>query len=299
VLGFRFNEILANPYSFTRAQLESADDGFWKESAGVQEPRAWLALLNPVDLDVEEWLTEWNIDYPNVPCVGGFASGTDAEGIAVFHNGVRVDGGALIAFSGAVDAETVVSQGCRPIGEPLPVTRAEANVVYSLGSRPAYQALEAAYQTLADTEKAHARGNLFAGLASNEYVEDFKSGDFLVRNIIGADPETGAVVINGVPRVGQTMQYQFRDRTLADADLRACIATSIQPGSDAIAAIVFTCLGRGVKFFETENHDAALIAAAVTPAPVAGFFCSAEIGPIAGINSIHAYTASALILRER
>ena len=82
----------------------------------------------------------------------------------------------------------IVSQGCRPIGEPLTVTRAESNVIYSLGARPAYEALESAFEGLSDGEKAGAKGNLFAGIAGTEDVEDFKPGHFLIRNILGADP---------------------------------------------------------------------------------------------------------------
>ncbi len=116
-----------------------------------------------------------------------------------------------IALQGDVAVHSVVSQGCKPIGEPLTVTQAEKNVLLTLGSRPAYEVLSDVYKELSDTEREQARGHLFAGIAVSEYLEEYKRGDFLVRNIIGADPKSGAVAINAVPRVGQTLQYQLRD----------------------------------------------------------------------------------------
>ena len=129
-------------------------------------------------------------------------------------------GGVALALEGDVAVHAVVSQGCKPIGEPLTVTQAERNVLLTLGSRPAYEVLSDVYKELSDAEREQARGHLFAGLAVSEYLEEYKRGDFLVRNIIGADPKSGAVAINALPRVGQTLQYQLRDSRMASEELR-------------------------------------------------------------------------------
>jgi len=261
-------------------------------------PNAWVLLANPFAFPADEWLQDLNLKFPGVPCLGGLASGGEEEAVEVFLNGRAVDAVAL-PVTGKTAIIPVLSQGCRPIGEPLTVTRAEHNVVYALGGNPAYRALESAFESLSDSEKSHARGNLFAGLAGTEYVEDFKSGDFLIRNIIGADPDTGAVVIGGIPRIGQTLQYQLRDRNVADADFDRALGDAPLCGARPFAALLFSCLGRGSKFFGGPNHDAARLSAAIGKKPSAGFFCNGEIGPVAGRNAIHGHTAAAAIWSEK
>lgn len=300
VLALRLEGAGASIVSFSRDDLNDSDAAFWRKKAGKIQPKLWIPMLNPVDMDVEDWMEQWNQAFPGVPCVGGLSSGgPDVDSFAIFHNDRLVDSGVAIALHGDIEFDILVSQGCRPIGEPLPVTRAEANVIYLLGARPAYQELEAAYQTLDESEKAQARGNLFAGLAGNEYVDEFKPGDFLVRNIIGADPESGAVVINGLPRMGQTVQYQFRDKATADADFQKTLKAGGRSPGHRFASLLFTCNGRGKRFFGAPNHDAALLSQVLGPLPTAGFFCNGEIGPVSGINCIHGYTASAVVLRQR
>ncbi len=257
-------------------------------------PNAFVTLVNPFALPAEEWLEAWNVAHPGVPCVGGLASGRADDDVAVFHNGRIVDGVA-VPLHGSLTLLPVLSQGCRPIGEPLTVTRAEHNVVYALGGQPAYSALENAFQSLSDAEKSTARGNLFAGIAGNEYVDEFKPGDFLIRNIIGADPNSGAVVIGDVPRIGQTLQYQLRDRSAAEADLARAFSAGNLAGIKPLASLLFSCLGRGRGFFGEPDQDAGRLAGATAPAPSCGFFGNGEIGPVAGRNAIHGHTAAAAI----
>lgn len=289
-------EVLA----FDQGRLEeSTDPGFWRKLCGVKNPSAWIALSNPFSFDTERWLAEWNAAWPDVPCIGGLASGSsDGENVGVFHNGRLFD--ALVVSVSGMRVMCVVSQGCRPIGEPLTVTRAESNVVYSLGARPAYEALESAFEGLTEGEKAGAKGNLFAGLAGTEYVEEFKPGDFLIRNILGADPNSGAVAIGGFPRVGQTLQYQLRDRNAADAEWRSVLRTAaMESGRAPLASLLFACTGRGSRLFGSKGHDAGLLEEILGPHASAGFFCNGEIGPLGGRNYIHSYSAtSALFFDE-
>ncbi len=260
----------------------------------------WIALTNPFSFDTESWLSKWTPPVDGAPVVGGLASGgSSEEDVAVFLNG-KISDCVTLGIGGAARFVPVLSQGCRPIGEPLTVTRAENNIVYSLGSRPAYEALESAFETLSEQEKATARGNLFAGLAGTEYVEDFRPGDFLVRNILGADPSSGAVVIGGIPRVGQTLQYQLRDATTADSDLTGVLKHTSAEWGTPIASLVFACTGRGKSLFGGASHDTKAIQNLLGPHPSSGFFCNGEIGPLGGKNCIHSYSlTSALITSAR
>ncbi len=269
---------------------------FWRQHCG-ESSRAWIALINPYVFPADTWLGEWNAAFPAIPCVGGLASGKNQEeGVGVFLNGNIVEGGVVTGFSGgSLRMFPVVSQGCRPIGEPLTVTRAENNVIYALGAQPAYQALETAFQTLSENEKSSARGNLFAGLATSEYVEDFLPGDFLIRNIIGADPNSGAVVIGGIPRIGQTLQYQYRDREAATLDLTTSLQVASNRVDPPLGSLLFTCAGRGSRLFGEPNHDAIRFQEILGPHPCAGLLCNGEISPVHSLTSLTAYTASAAL----
>ena len=261
-------------------------------------PHAVVLLGNPYRFEADDWLRHWNAEFPAAAVVGGLASGGEEEDVSVFLNDSEVDA-VCLPFAGRTSILPLVSQGCRPIGEPLTVTRAEHNIVYALGGQPAYEVLETAFESLTDSEKSVAKGNLFAGLAGTEYLEDFKPGDFLIRTIIGADPGSGAVVIGGIPRTGQTLQYQLRDREIAKADLKRVLATTALHGVHPFATLLFSCLGRGEQFFGSPNHDASSFFAAAGGSPLAGFFCNGEIGPVAGRNALHAYTAAAALWIEK
>ncbi|NJK91310.1 MAG: hypothetical protein HC904_05445 [Blastochloris sp.] len=225
----------------------------WRRWSGVavNEVNSWIALINPLQLNIESWLAGWNQAYPGIPCLGGLASsGLQAEGIQVFHNEEVVTGGLLVGFSGQTRCVPLVSQGCRPIGEPYTITQVERNVIYQLGSKSAFDVLNTVITELTDEERAKARGNVFAGLAASEYLEDFKQGDFLVRNILGANPQTGEVVIGSLPRIGQTLQYQMRDRSSAELDMKIMLEKAKdQPAP--LASLVFSCIGRGHSFLKT------------------------------------------------
>jgi small ligand-binding sensory domain FIST len=260
-------------------------------------PNGWIALTNPFSFPIEDWLKSWNRSFPGVPTVGGLASGGMEEDTVVFINDRIVDAVA-VPLLGRTGLVPVISQGCRPIGEPLTVTRADHNIIYALGSEPAYRVLETAFETLTEQEKSNARGNLFAGLAGNEYLEDFSSGDFLIKNILGADPNSGAVVIGGIPRVGQTLQYQIRDRRAALDDLRRAFEPAREAANQAYGALLFSCLGRGSQFFGKKDQDAGILSEALCGKPSAGFFCNGEIAPVRGLNALHGNTAAAAVFVE-
>ena len=284
------------PVRLFQAHVESANgDAFWHEVTGSgDDPAAlWLVFTNTFQFDANTWMEEWNRAFPYMKCLGGLASGkTGTEDVRVFGPNIGETSDALAIRLEGVRMETVVSQGCRPIGEALPITQVEEHLLIELGSRPAYQVLEDAYDKLPDAAKKNARGNLFAGLAMNEYKERFGRGDFLVRNILGADPATGAVVLGAQPRSGQTLQYQLRDAGSAHEELKTVLKPYAEADEKPVASLLFSCMGRGESLFGAPDHDARAIAENVGTIPSAGFFCFGEIGPVGGRNFLHAYTAS-------
>ena len=287
-------------YEFSQKDVEeSSGPAYWQMESGVDAEAvdAWITLAHPARLDVERWLQEWNLAYPGVPTLGGLASGGREEGLVLVRDGQAVEGGAVaVGLRGGVRVHTIVSQGCRPIGEPLTITGARQNLLLTLGSKPAYGVLNTVFNGLTKQEKDRARNNLFAGLAMSEYLEDYKRGDFLIRNILGADSEAGAVAIGAPLRVGQTLQYQLRDRDSADEDLRELCYAAEEGGAKPFASLLFSCSGRGQGLFNAPHHDAGLLAEVFGAHPSAGFFCNGEIGPVGKANFLHGYTASAALL---
>ncbi len=297
VLALNLPDTELVPVSFSGPEAPPWDDAAaWREAAGGKDADAWMLLADPTAVPSEQWLETWERAFPGAPCFGGLASGgRTLEDMFVFRDRDLLEGGVALGFRGGVKIHTLVSQGCRPIGEALPVTGVEDNIIQTLGSRPAWRILDDAFQSLTGTEKAAAKGNLFAGLAMTEYREEFHRGDFLIRNILGADEETGAVAIAAYPRVGQTVQYQLRDAAAADEDLTQLAISMRDSGVKPFASLLFSCGGRGRGLFGTPNHDASILAETFGDHASAGFFCNGEIGPVAGKNFVHGYTASAAL----
>jgi len=271
------------------------DPHVWQRLTGVSpdEVDAWIMLADPITFPVEDCLASWNRAYPGIPTIGGAASGgSNARDIFLLRDDQAVEGAVVLGFKGGVRIQTIVSQGCRPIGEPLPITGADRHFVLSLGSRPAYEVLQETFNALPAADKALARGNLLAGLAMSEYVDEFKTGDFLVRGLLGGDPEHGAIAIAAHPRIGQTLQFQLRDHKSADAELRHLAQEKAAAGLQPLASLLFACNGRGTDLFGSPSHDAELLQSLLGSHPGAGLFCNGEIGPVGEKTFVHGYTAS-------
>ncbi|HEY5036679.1 MAG TPA: FIST N-terminal domain-containing protein [Chthoniobacterales bacterium] len=296
LLLVRLPETKLTPVLISAAQIEeSTGPAFWQMETGIapEDVDTWIVLANPFMQGIEHWLAEWNVAFPLAPSIGGLASGGDEPSQHVLIlDGKTTDAAVLALAVKGRCVRTIVSQGCKPVGEPFTITRAEETLVYEMGSRPAYQVLSETFNALSDDEKERARGNLFAGIAASEYVADLKRGDFLIRNLLGADPQTGAVAIGARARTGQTLQYQLRDKVTAHNDLLGLARRNDYGLGAPFASLVFSCNGRGQRFFEVPNHDAAALVEIFGPLPSAGFFCNGEIGPVGNASYLHGYTAS-------
>jgi small ligand-binding sensory domain FIST len=189
----------------------------------------------------------------------------------------------------------VVSQGCRPVGRPLVVTRSERNFVYELAGRPALERLlEMAKDSMSERDIQLVNQGLHLGLVIDEHRSDFGRGDFLVRNVLGADQANGAIAIGDEVEVGTTVQFHVRDAESADEDLRTLLAFQ-----EADGVLLFTCNGRGTRLFGTPNHDTQVVGDLLAHPPVAGFFAAGELGAIGGRNFLHTFTASLALFSEQ
>ncbi|HMJ64693.1 MAG TPA: FIST N-terminal domain-containing protein [Candidatus Binatia bacterium] len=291
---------------FTQEQLEECTGpGYWHLETGVtaEQTNGWLAFADPFHLDCEAWLRTWNEAYSPLPVVGGLASGDFREQrTQVYLNGkVFEEGGIAISFAGTIGLSSVISQGCTPIGETWTITKADQNIIYEIGNRPAYQVLVETVQKLPPDEQKKCQGNLFVGLVMNEYLDEFHRGDFLIRNLVGGDPNSGALAVAALPRSGQTIQFQRRDAAAGTEDITHLLqrAHSKLQKRAVYGACLCSCNGRGHRLFGKPGHDASHVQQQFGPLGLAGFFCNGEIGPVGDKNFLHGYTASLALFVDK
>lgn len=260
-----------------------------------------VLLADPYSFPADGFVTQTNAVLPGVPLVGGLASGSHGPGSTrLLVDGRTVERGAVgVALRGA-GATALVSQGCRPVGPAMTVTAAAGNVVRGLAGEPALTKVQQVLRELPPQDQALASAGLQLGIAADEYAEDH---DFLVRGLLGTEPETAGLVVGDLVEVGQTVRLQVRDADAADAALRGLLAGHRLRTADAPAggALLFSCNGRGAGLFGQSyggaHHDPRLVRSQLGAQGVAGFFAAGEIGPIAGRNQLHGFTASLLAFR--
>jgi len=270
----------------------------WHRLAGIgpDASNGWLVFADPYRMDIEALVSGFSTAYPGVPVIGGLASGDPrGESTHVFLNNDVFDEGAVaVSLAGDYAVRTVVSQGAEPIGESWTITDAERNVIKTIGQRPALEVLVETVKSLPPDEQRRAQRNLLIGLGMDEYRDEFRRGDFLIRNLIGADQNSGVLAISAYPRIGQTIQFQLRDARAADEELRHMLTDAqeaLGPQSP-VAAVLCSCNGRGRGLFGESDHDARVLSEQLGLNNVAGFFCNGEIGPVGGRNFLHGFTAS-------
>jgi small ligand-binding sensory domain FIST len=286
----------AGPVAPFHLRLEPTPDGDalvgWPESIPAA-PSALLLLADPFSFPADAFLARIGEDFPHLPVVGGMASAARGPGgnRLALDDRILSDGAVGVFLGTDVDVVTVVSQGCRPVGAPFAVTRAERNIVYELAGRPALERLQDVARHASDDDRRLLGQGVHLGRVIDEQQASYDRGDFLIRNLIGADPDNGAIAVGDVVEVGQTAQFQVRDAASADEDLRALMA-----GRTADAALLFTCNGRGSRLFGAPDHDAGIVAESLGHRVVAGMSCAGELGPVGGRNFLHGFTASVVLL---
>jgi len=291
--------VTVQPFRITQQQVEESNGpAFWHSELGVgpEDEPSLVLLPDPFSIDATRIVEELGAAYPGRPLVGGLASGARQPGGNRVWIGEQVfdDGAVGVALCGAVRLRAIVSQGCRPIGEPLIVTKAQRNVIVELASQPPVVALQEMLKALSEQDRQLAQQALFVGRVINEYQAEFHRGDFLIRNIVGLDPNNGAIAIGDREiRPGQTIQFQLRDGAAADEDLCELIGKqgALLAKHPPEGALLFSCLGRGEGLFGKPNHDVGMIREKIGPLPLAGFFCNGEIGPVGGKAFVHGFTS--------
>ncbi|GAB4140016.1 MAG: FIST C-terminal domain-containing protein [Cyanobacteria bacterium J069] len=292
--------------------LDSPPDA-WAELVGVDpaEQPHFILMAEPVFSGVNDLLQGLDYAYPGATKVGGLADGSGMGGGNLFCNGqLHREGVVGVALSGNLVMETIVAQGCRPIGQPFRVVEGDRNIMIKIapetdkpGSKTdstPLEALQDLLQDLSEEDRDLAQHSLFVGVAQSEFKQQLEQGDFLIRNLLGVDPRAGAVAIGDRVRPGQRIQFHLRDADASAEDLETLLRRYQSQASGAAAgALMFACLGRGEGLYGKPNFDSTLFRRYISQAPVSGFFCNGEIGPVGSTTFLHGYTSVFGICRAR
>ncbi len=292
-------DVTLTPFQLTDDSLSA-----WQQHIALP-PEAtphFLLLAEPFTCDPEPFLRDLDRVYPASGKIGGLASGAREPGENTLFLGGDALGAGLVgvALSGSVEMDTIVAQGCRPIGQPMFVTRCDRNVIWELDGQPALQVLQDLYGQLAPADQELARNSLFVGLVMNEHRHEYKQGDFLIRNIVGMDAERGLLAIGALLHDGAVLQFHLRDAKTSAHDLEHMLSTYTARGETRPAgALLFSCLGRGRYLYGEPDHDTNAFRDHLGAVPLGGFFCNGEIGPVQGTTFLHGYTSAFGLFRPR
>jgi small ligand-binding sensory domain FIST len=264
--------------------------------ASNSPPHTFFLFADPFSTPIDELFALLDQHAPGSSAIGGIASGgmDVGESRLVLNREIIGSGVVGVALQGGGEIRTVVSQGCQPIGERYVVTKVDRNIIQELGGIPPLERLETTLQALSEHEQQQAAHGLQVGIAMDEHRSKFGQGDFLIRGLLGADRQSGSLAIADFVQEGQTIQFHVRDAHAASEDFLTLLSKerTTHPDSLPKGALLFSCNGRGQRFFETPHHDVATVQQLMGTIPIAGFFAGGEIGPVSGKNYLHGYTAS-------
>ncbi len=294
------------PFHLTDSCLPDLDDGpdKWEKLLGVtaEANPSFLLLPDPFSFKIDTLVQGLDFAFPQAVKIGGLASGAHRPGLnALFLNDSLFNSGMVgVSLSGNLVVDSVVAQGCRPIAQTLRVTRCQKNFLFELDGKPAVAVLHEILSGLTEPERAMARNSLFLGVVMDEFKESFQPGDFLIRNILGVEPSSGALVVGEILREERTVQFHLRDAAACAKDL-CSILKQYRDSHAGLAegALLFSCLGRGENLYGIANHDSDCFRQYLGPVPLGGFFTNGEIGPVGGTTFLHGYTSSFGIFRSK
>jgi small ligand-binding sensory domain FIST len=270
----------------------------WELALGVDagEQPGFITLLSPFMGRSEELLMGLDYAFPKCQKVGGVVSGLRHVGErALFLDGQRFSDGAIVlSLCGPLRLDTLVAQGCRPVGPLFTVTACQGNVIERLDQKSALKAIQAVFEGVDARTRDLLQRALFVGLVGdNLRGGEPQAGDFLIRNVMGFDDRAGHVAVAAHVREGMRLRFHVRDAEAADEDLRKVIARALaaHPERGVAGALLFSCVGRGERLFNEADHDSQVFAQAFGTESVGGFFCNGEIGPVGGGTYLHGFTS--------
>jgi len=296
--GSELHAFVLQPDSLDLASLLLDELKFLQAVSAPAETQLFMLLGDPFSTPTEDLLEAFNHFYPGIPVVGGMASaGLRPNGNLLFATDQAATAGAVgAAFGGAMSVDIIVSQGCRPIWRPFKVVSAYRNQILNLEDRAPLAWLQDLIPGLSEEDKMLLQNGMYVGLAAKPDQDALGRGDFLIRGVIGIDQESGAIAIGDSVMDGEIVQFHLQDAVTAQEDLEMQLIPQMFR-EKALGGLLFDCNGRGMRLYDRPNRDVYVIQQNIQNAPLAGFFCAGEIGPIAGVNYMHGHTAALVLFR--
>ena len=295
------------PFHLSGDSLPDLDAGpaSWEELLKVSpgDGPQFVLLADPFSFPVQNLIMGMDFAFAGSAKIGGLASGGQQQGGNAMFLGSRVHraGAVGIAMHGNITIDTVVAQGCRPIGQPMRITQSRNNLLEALDGETPLNVLRGMYPTLSERDQGLMRNSLFLGVVMDEFIDEPRQGDFLIRNVMGMDDRNGSLAIGEMLKEGQLVQFHLRDADTSAQDLAAVLDRYAGDNREnqVHGALLFSCLGRGQYLYGRANHDTDLFRDKLGSVPLGGFFCNGEIGPVSGTTFLHGYTSSFGIFRPR
>ncbi|HRY29760.1 MAG TPA: FIST C-terminal domain-containing protein [Elusimicrobiota bacterium] len=298
-------KVVVKPFALRDEDLPDLDDPprRWEALVGVKaaENPHFVLLSDPFSVRLDNFLGGMDYAFPKAVKIGGVVSGALAPAqSALYLNSMCQRSGLVgVSFVGDLTMDPLVAQGCRPIGRPMTVTDCQENILLELEKRPPLQVLQDLVDSLDPNDQELAKHSLFLGIIMDPRKETYGKGDFLIRNIIGADMKKGILAVGTRLRKGQGVQFHLRDARAAAQELQTLLS-SHGPSKDKIAgALLFSCLGRGEYLYGRRDHDSQMFQRTLGQKPLGGFFCNGEIGPVGASTYLHGYTSCFALLRPK
>jgi small ligand-binding sensory domain FIST len=302
LVAARLPGVELSPFLFTNetwpAEL-SDPETFAQVAPGAKGAELVIMLADPFSIDLERVLAAFDRHAGGTRVVGGLASAgaRPRSNALILNDWIAAEGGVALALRGALRVDVILSQGCRPIGPPLEVTKASQNIIVELDGQPALERAEHVLRGLAESERESLRGGLYIGRPVRAGAEG--RGDYLIRNLLGADRERGAIAVADLVGPREKIRLHVRDARAALDDLHMLLSPQAFD-SAASAALLFACNGRGRALFGEPDRDIRTLQESLrAPTPCAGMFCAGELGPVGERNFLHGHTASIAIIRPR
>ncbi|MEM1393564.1 MAG: FIST N-terminal domain-containing protein [Cyanobacteria bacterium P01_D01_bin.116] len=299
-------EVNIHPFHVIADELPDLDSSpnAWTDLIGVPQNSTpqFILLSSNIGSGINDLLKGLDFAYPGSVVVGGQASGAMGNRVALFcNNKLYTEGSIGVALTGNITLDTIVAQGCRPIGTPHQIGKCDRNIILEIDEQVPLILLRDLIASLSEEEKILAQNSLFVGVAMSEFKQDLQQGDFLIRNILGVDPAAGAIAVGDYLRPGQSIQFHLRDAQTSAQDLEFLLNKYQQQQtlkSSPVGALIFSCLGRGEGLYGKPNFDSQLFQRYVQDTPLGGFFCNGEIGPVGDSTFVHGFTSVFAIARQ-
>jgi len=297
VVGFHYD-------NDATASVEEAAD-WWHTHLGLEPEHqpTFLLIPDPFTCDPTKLVSGLDRAFPGQIKLGGLASGGHEAGdhILVLDDRVIRAGAVGVALYGDIEVDSVVAQGCRPVGDPMVITRADKNFLLELSGVPALEQLERVFSELDEEDQALFRGLPMVGLGMEKGRGTYRQGDFLIRHLMGMDRSKGMLAVGAWLEEGQVVQFHVRDADSSRHDLEELLTQHVRssPVDQTEGALLFSCLGRGRNFFGEPDHDSGMATRYLGGVAIGGFFCAGEIGPVNGQTWLHGYTSAIGIFRPR